>query len=125
MAPARVAELLQAASDPRSVSERPGSDDGPDLGEMIADPGAERAFEEVLAGLDPDGVFHLLSGLEERERSILCLRYGLDGEEPRSRAAVGQILGVSGERVRQLEARALARLRVTPQAGRAWEARRG
>ncbi|MGQ0521094.1 MAG: sigma-70 family RNA polymerase sigma factor [Actinomycetota bacterium] len=124
MAPARVAELLAAAADPRSVSERLGPEEGPELGETIADPAAERSLQAALAGLDPDGVLHLLSMLDERERDILCLRHGLDGRAPRSRAAVGQVLGVSGERVRQVEARAMARLRAMPQAFRAWEARR-
>lgn len=45
-----------------------------------------------------------------------------DRHEPRSRAAVGECLGISGERVRQVEARALDRLRATPEAGQAWEA---
>ena len=124
-APARrVVELLESATEPISVSQ-PVGDDGGELGDTIADPAAAAALEESLASLVPSQVERLLGSLDERERQLLCLRYGLDGEQPRSRAAVGEVLGISGERIRQVEARALARLRGAQEAREAWAALRG
>jgi PadR family transcriptional regulator, regulatory protein PadR len=59
---------------------------------------------------EPQRLSAALGGLGEREREILELRYGLGGERPHSLAEIGRRLGISGERVRQLETRALRRL---------------
>ncbi len=64
------------------------------------------------------GVGHLIGGLTEREQLILRLRYGLGGEEEHTLEQIGQSLGLSRERVRQLEARALKKLRDTMPAQR-------
>ena len=121
MAAARVRELLQASAETVSISERPGSGDAPELGDAIADPLAERALEELLSALAPEEVDRLLSSLDARSKEVLRLRLGLDGGPSRSRAAVGECLGITGERARQIEARALARLRADPEVARAWE----
>ena len=84
----------------------------------------EVSFEEALAdegGVDVDEaldqsrltgtVRELLAGLAPRERTILSLRFGLSGEEPATLGQIGEQLGLSRERVRQLESAALARLR--------------
>ena len=120
MTPLRVAELLTAAVEPVSTSERIGPGGAVELGDALADPSAEDALEQALAALVPDQVERLLGRLDDRDRRVLCLRYGLDGSDPRSRAAVGECLGLSAERVRQIEARALARLRHMPEATEAW-----
>ncbi|MGH9177131.1 MAG: sigma-70 family RNA polymerase sigma factor, partial [Acidimicrobiales bacterium] len=120
MSPRQVAELVRSSADPLSVSERVGPEDAPELAEVIADPAAEASLEATLAAMAPGLVQRLLRSLDAREREILCLRYGLDGHGARSRAAVGALLGVSGERVRQVEARALSRLRSRPEADQAW-----
>ena len=64
------------------------------------------------------GVGSLISSLSEREQLILRLRYGLGGEEEHTLEQIGQSLGLSRERVRQLEARALKKLRDTTPAQR-------
>ena len=120
MAPMKVAGLLRSAADPLSVSARYGPEDAPALDELLADPGAEASLEAALGAMAPELVQQLLQSLDSREREILCLRYGLDGHGARSRAAVGALFGVSGERVRQVEGRALSRLRSRPEAGQAW-----
>ena len=125
MAAARVRELLQASAETVSISERHGSGDVPELGDAIADPLAERALEELLPALAPEEVDRLLSSLDARSKDVLRLRLGLDGGPSRSRAAVGECLGITGERARQIEARALARLRADPEVARAWEELRG
>jgi len=54
---------------------------------------------------------HLLAHLTERERRILVLRHGLEGHEPHTLAAIGAELGLTRERIRQIEQQALAKLR--------------
>ena len=120
LAPARVSELLTAAAEPVSTSERAGRSEGVELGDLVADVSAERALDERLAALVPDRLEGLLASLPERDRMVVCLRFGLDGHDRRSRAAVGELLGLTGERVRQIEVRALARLRERPEAVEAW-----
>ena len=108
----RVAALLAADRTPRSLDEPQRDEDGElsTLGELLADPLAEEAYEQVLEATEREEVLALLSGLSTREREILRARYGLAGPE-QSLAEVGARLGVSAERVRQLERRALSKLR--------------
>jgi len=81
------------------------------LGELVADPAGPDQGE----GLDEDRLAVMaetcLEGLEERERMILVLRFGLRGEREHTLQEVGDLLGISRERARQLEGRALTRLR--------------
>ena len=83
----------------------------PDAGSSVPD-----------SGIDDDrmrlGVGHLIGALTDREQLILRLRYGLGGEEEHTLEQIGQSLGLSRERVRQLEARALKKLRDTTPAQR-------
>ncbi len=88
------------------------------LEDFVADAGAEIPD----GGIDDDrmrsGVGHLIGALSDREQLILRLRYGLGGEEEHTLEQIGQSLGLSRERVRQLEARALKKLRDTMPAQR-------
>ena len=79
------------------------------FGDLLVDPLADQDYERVLGSIEIEALHSLLSGLSERERHVLALRYGLDGDELSLRQ-VGERLGLSGERVRQLEQRALAKL---------------
>lgn len=81
-------------------------------GELVPDPYAEQP-EDAAAGRERDEQLRkALNVLHAREREILSLRFGLDGEEPMSRPEIGVRMGITRERVRQLEARALERLRL-------------
>jgi RNA polymerase sigma factor (sigma-70 family) len=87
-----------------------GADGDAELGDFVEDPAATVAVEEVTARLLDSEVDQMLSVLDERERRIVALRFGFDGEEPMSVIAVAASIGLSRERIRQLEHRALAKL---------------
>ena len=92
--------------------ETPVGDDGAaTLGEFVPDEAAAVGFDEVLSGIGRDEVIKVLATLNDRERRIVALRFGLTGEEPLTLEQVGQLFGLTRERIRQLEAKALAKLR--------------
>ena len=107
----KVIEVWRFAAAPLSLSEPLGEDGDAELGDVVEDRGAESPFEAVAAMQSISEVARLLSSLDEREREILKLRFGLDGGEPRTLEQIGERLGLTRERIRQIEARALSRLR--------------
>jgi RNA polymerase sigma factor (sigma-70 family) len=113
MSAAHVESLLAADRRPRAIEERVGGEGAASVGtvgEQIPDPVAQDAFDEVSRALEPEELPELLGALTERERGIVNARFGLDGPQ-RTLREVGENLGVSVERVRQLEERALGKLR--------------
>lgn len=109
---AQVGELLAIEQTPQSIDAPVNGVDGElgAFGELLADPLAEDAYEQLLDHSEIEQVRALLGSLNERERAILRARYGLDGPE-RSLREIGERIGLSGERVRQIENRALGKLR--------------
>ena len=83
------------------------------LGDLIADNSAEEPLDMVERGMHQEQLSRWLEQLTEQEREVLGLRFGLDGQERHTLAEIGRQLDVSRERVRQLEARALKKLRET------------
>ncbi|MFH1277539.1 MAG: sigma-70 family RNA polymerase sigma factor [Candidatus Eisenbacteria bacterium] len=81
------------------------------LHDIIPDVNAASPLEQAMEELQKDLLFRLLDSLPEREARILRIRYGLETGEPHSLEQTGRILGVTRERIRQLEARALRKLR--------------
>ena len=104
-----VDEALGAAQASVSLNQTVGADDEGELGDLFADREAADPFEEADESLRRQGVRKALDALPERERRILELRFGFDGE-PWTLEAIGHELDLTRERVRQLEAQALARL---------------
>ena len=88
-----------------------GEDGEATVGEFVADDTSEQRFEEVLTAIGATEIEHVLSTLPTREHVILALRFGLNGEEPLTLEQVGRRFGLTRERIRQLEAKALVRLR--------------
>jgi RNA polymerase primary sigma factor len=104
-----VDEALGAAQASVSLNQTVGSDDEGELGDLFADREAPDPFEEAEESLRRQGVRKALDALPERERRILELRFGFEGE-PWTLEAIGHELDLTRERVRQLEGQALARL---------------
>ena len=104
-----VDEALGAAHASVSLNQTVGADDEGELGDLFADREAPDPFDEAEESLRRQGVRRALEALPERERRILELRFGFDGE-PWTLEAIGNELDLTRERVRQLEGQALARL---------------
>jgi len=115
---AQVGEMLALERAPRSMDEPVQGAEGElgAFGELLADPLAADAYEQLLDHSEIEQVRALLSSLNDRERMILRARYGLDGPE-QSLRHVGERIGLSAERVRQIEERALGKLRTAANCG--------
>jgi RNA polymerase primary sigma factor len=108
----QVSDLLAVERLPQSLDEPVSGPEGElgAFGELLVDPLAGDAYEQLLDHSEIEQVRALLGSMNERERVVLRSRYGLDGPE-QSLRDVGDRLGLSGERVRQIERRALGKLR--------------
>ena len=104
-----VEEALGAAHASVSLNQAVGSSDEGELGDLFADREAADPFEEAEESLRKQGVARALDALPARERRILELRFGFDGDSW-TLEAIGAELGLTRERVRQLESQALTRL---------------
>ncbi len=104
-----VDEALGAAQASVSLNQTVGADDEGELGDLFADREAADPFDEAEESLRKQGVRKALDALPERERRILELRFGFEGE-PWTLEAIGKELDLTRERVRQLESQALHRL---------------
>ena len=106
----KVAELMPYLAEPVSLSERLTETDV-ELGELVEDASTAPPDQVVLASMLPAQVADLLATLEPREREVLCLRYGLDRGKPRTLEEVGERFGLTREGVRQVEVKAISKLR--------------
>ncbi len=106
----RVQELLDLLEDPVSL-ETPVGDGDSLYGDLLVDVHSEAPDERTAERLRTQELTDALAQLSQRQRLVLTLRFGLDGEAPRTLEDVGAALGVTRERVRQLETRALRELR--------------
>ena len=105
----RIVSLMQMQEDPVSL-ETPVGDGDSHFSDMLEDKKAPQPHDEIASELSSDELVNALDELPDRMGSVLVLRYGLDGEPPRTLEVVGDELGVTRERVRQIEARALREL---------------
>jgi RNA polymerase primary sigma factor len=108
--PKRVQELLDLVEDPVSL-ETPVGDGESNYGDLVEDTKADLPEDMTARRLRSVELALALQNLNPRMRRVLALRFGLDGEKPQTLEQVGAGLGITRERVRQLEARALRELR--------------
>jgi len=114
ISPAEVDEFAAMAPETMSLDAEVAGRESPRprrLGEVLADPEAISPLDAIDRPRLADQARKLLQRLDQRERSILTWRFGLDGGEEHTLQEIGDRLGLSRERARQLEARALAKLR--------------
>jgi RNA polymerase primary sigma factor len=107
----RVSEIRRLAMEPVSLHSPVGEEDGSELGDLIEDAEAVPAADMVSAGMLQTHLAEVLNSLGDREREVVRMRYGLVDGEPRTLEEVGRAFGVTRERVRQIEAKSLAKLR--------------
>jgi RNA polymerase primary sigma factor len=107
----RVAEIRRLAMEPVSLHSPVGEEDGSELGDLIEDAEAVPPADLVSAGMLQRHLAEVLDSLGDRERAVVRMRYGLIDGEPRTLEEVGRAFGVTRERVRQIEAKSLAKLR--------------
>ena len=107
----KVSEALRFAAVPVSLDEPVGPDSDVELADLVGDTAGMSTVDAAMLALLPTDVASLLGSINERERQILSLRFGLDRGEPRTLQEVGAHFNLTRERIRQIEAGALAKLR--------------
>ena len=107
----RVIEIMKVAQEPVSLETPIGEEDDSHLGDFITDEDAESPEESASFVLLREHLDGILGTLTDREEKVLRLRFGLNDGRPRTLEEVGQEFGVTRERIRQIEAKALRKLR--------------
>ena len=107
----RVIEILKISQDPVSLETPIGEEEDSHLGDFIEDEQALAPTDIVASNLLKEQLIKVLDTLTPREEKVLRLRYGLDDGKPRTLEEVGKEFNVTRERIRQIEAKALRKLR--------------
>jgi len=111
LSPEEVDQIRRSAQLPVSLEKPVGEDDESEFGHFLTDEGAQLPEEAAEQALRRDTLKQVLCSLSPREQRILELRYGLDGEQPRTLDEVGRAFNVTRERIRQIENQCLKKLR--------------
>jgi RNA polymerase primary sigma factor len=109
--PQKVREILKISQEPVSLETPIGEEEDSQLGDFIEDEDATMPVEAVSEIMQKEELNAVLNQLTHRERKVIELRFGLKGEHPRTLEEVGQKFGVTRERIRQIEAKTLAKLK--------------
>jgi RNA polymerase primary sigma factor len=109
--PQKVLEIQHHAREPISLDQTVGDDGDSHLGDFIEDSEAVNALDAAASGLLQAQLQTILATLNEREAGVVRLRFGLTDGRPRTLDEIGRVYGVTRERIRQLEARSMAKLR--------------
>lgn len=110
ISPAKVRDILKVAQGTTSLEAPVGDEEDSLLGDFIADT-APSPYDTASKQLLKDNIREVLATLTPREASVLIYRFGLEGEKPMTLEEVGKKFGVTRERIRQIEAKALRKLR--------------
>ena len=111
LSPDRIREIQRIALDPVSLETPIGEEDDSHLGDFIEDKESQSPSEYTTKSLLKDELYAVMKDLTDREEKVLRLRYGLDDNKPRTLEEVGKEFGVTRERIRQIEANAIRKLR--------------
>ncbi len=103
--------LLRVAGEDLSLSSTVGEEGTLELGDTLEQDSVPAVEDEMIRTSFVEQTRSLLEGLDEKEREVLRLRFGLDGDEPRTLQEIGDDLGLSRERIRQIESKAKEKLR--------------
>lgn len=107
----KVMEIMQIAREPASLETPSGEEDDSNLGDFVADSNVVTPEGNVESVMLREHIDALLGDLKERERQVIVLRFGLEDGHPRTLEEVGKEFNVTRERIRQIEAKALRKLR--------------
>ncbi|MBC7998617.1 MAG: RNA polymerase sigma factor RpoD [Leptolyngbya sp.] len=107
----KLRDIVKVAQEPVSLETPIGKEEDSKLGDFIEDRDAETPASSVTQELLREDIIEVMAGLSPRERDVLRLRFGLDDGRQRTLEEVGQLFGVTRERIRQIEAKALRKLR--------------
>jgi RNA polymerase primary sigma factor len=110
LTPEKVRETFMLLPEPVSLHEPVGDEDA-ELGDFIEDKDIEGPFQAAAMALRQEDLWDMLGSLSDRERKVLALRFGLVTGEPWTLEAVGKEFNLTRERIRQIEAKALTKLR--------------
>jgi RNA polymerase primary sigma factor len=111
MTPARVREIMRISQDPLSLDSPVGEEDDSNLADFIEDQQAEAPAEMAAKMMLHSAVEEALHELNDREKAVVRMRFGLDDGQARTLEEVGREFGVTRERIRQIESKTLAKLR--------------
>lgn len=111
MSESKVLEIMQIAREPASLETPIGEEDDSNLGDFVADNNTVTPEANIEAVMLREHIDQLLQDLKERERQVILLRFGLEDGHPRTLEEVGKEFNVTRERIRQIEAKALRKLR--------------
>jgi RNA polymerase primary sigma factor len=107
----KLRDIIKVAQEPVSLETPIGKEEDSKLGDFIEDRDAETPAASVTQDLLREDIIEVMASLSPRERDVLRLRFGLDDGRQRTLEEVGQLFGVTRERIRQIEAKALRKLR--------------
>lgn len=111
LTPARVREIFKIAQETTSLATPIGDEDDSFLGDFIEDTSQPQPYDQASKQLLKENIEEVLGTLSDREAKVLKMRFGLDGYQPMTLEEVGREFGVTRERIRQIEAKAIRKLK--------------
>jgi RNA polymerase primary sigma factor len=118
LTPDEVEQIRRSAQTPVSLEKPVGDEDESEFGHFLTDENQELPDEAAEVTLRKETLKKILGSLSPRERQVLELRYGLDGQHPRTLDEVGRTFNVTRERIRQIENQSLKKLRALADAAK-------